>query len=76
MWTKKGKGTRRRPVGRLSTTERQDNRFRQPALGDHFAITRQIDDQWIGEEGRPVNMRTLYQRIRTFELYSYHPRHD
>lgn len=75
VWTEEGRGTRRRPTGQpRRTTERQDRRFRQLALRDRFATTRQVADQWFGEEGRPVTMRTLYRRIRAFGLFSYRPR--
>lgn len=75
VWREEGRGARRRPTGRpRRTTERQDRRFRQLALRDRFATTRQIADQWFREEGRPVTMRTLYRRIRAFGLFSYRPR--
>lgn len=54
--------------------ECQDRRFKQLALRDHFATTRKIADQWFEEIGRPVTMRILYRRIRSFELFSYCPR--
>lgn len=64
---RRGTGTQRR------TNERQDRRLRLMALRDRFSTTRSIADQWLGEEGRPIGLRTVYRRIRTFGLLSYRP---
>lgn len=67
MWNKEGRGIHRSPSDQpRCTTEHLDRRFRQLALRDLFATTREIGYQCLEEEGRSVIMRTLYRRIRAF----------
>ena len=74
IWNEEGRGTRIRSTGQpRRTTERQNRRLRMLALRDRFSTSRQIGDQWSNEEGRPVSMRTIYRRIRSFGLFSYRP---
>ncbi|KAH0810441.1 hypothetical protein GEV33_012350 [Tenebrio molitor] len=47
---------------------------RRPIGQPRQTVSRQIGDQWFAEEGRPVSMKTIYRRIRSFGLLSYRPR--
>lgn len=73
-WTREGQERRRRGTGgRRKTNEVQDRHLRLMATRDRFSSTRSIADQWLGNEGRPVTLRTVYRRIRAWGLQSYRP---
>lgn len=73
-WIQEGRTRRARGTGRRRrTTDRQDRRLRLLALRDRFTSTRAIADQWFTEHGRPIGLRTVYRRIRSFGLISYRP---
>lgn len=73
-WTRDGQERRRRGTGgRRKTNGIQDRRLRLMALRDRFSSTRSIADVWLGNQGRPVTIRTVYRRIRGFGLKSYRP---
>ncbi|XP_066254330.1 uncharacterized protein [Euwallacea similis] len=73
-WFEEGQTGRRTGTGRpRRTTERQDRRLRIMALRDRFVSSRTLADQWFAEYGRPIGIRTIYRRIRSFGLISYRP---
>lgn len=73
-WFQEGRTRRARGTGRRSrTTDREDRRLRILALRDRFTSTRAIADQWFAEHGRPIGMRTVYRRIRSFGMLSCRP---
>lgn len=73
-WTRDGQERRQRGTGgRRRTNEIQDRRLRLMALRDRFSSTRSIADVWLGNQGHPVTLRTVYRRIRGFGLQSYRP---
>lgn len=67
--TRRSGGTGRRRL----TTERQERRLRLMALRDRLSSTRTIAGQWFADVGRPISMRSVYTRIRSFGLRSYRP---
>lgn len=74
VWNQEGRTRRARGTGRVRrTAPLQDRRLRLLALRDRFMSTRSIADQWFAEHGRPITMRTVYRRIRSFGITSYRP---
>ncbi|CAH1994372.1 unnamed protein product [Acanthoscelides obtectus] len=73
-WFREGRTQRARGTGRRRrTTDREDRRLRLLALRDRFSTTRSIANEWFAEHGRPIGMRSVYRRMRSFGLFSYRP---
>lgn len=73
-WFDNAQNRRRVCTGRRrGTNEVQDRRLRLMAIRDRFATTRSLADEWLGEQGHPVTVRTVYRRIRSFGLQHYRP---
>ena len=74
-WSEGGLTQRARGTGpSRRTTPRQDRLLQLMALRDRQRSTRSVADAWLATVGRPIQLRTVYHRLRLMGLTSYRPR--